>query len=158
MSTEQKKQSVEEHMKLLERRANVVRSRLMRAVDALDVRRHQVTETVVDVKEAAPKIGLSAAFAVAAVAGAILGMRAFVRSRRDRLLTHRIKRVVGGFRVQPKPSLVSQIFEKAILTFVTMAATEVSRRTLKNLVDGRSPDGRLAVGQALEAHHQSMNG
>ena len=41
---------------------------------------------------------------------------------------------------------------------VTMVATETSRRVLKNFVDGRMPDGRLAAGHALDVHHEAMKG
>lgn len=50
------------------------------------------------------------------------------------------------------------MFQKVTLTVVTMVVTEATRRAMKNALDGRLPDGRLAVGAALEAHHQAMNG
>jgi hypothetical protein len=156
MSAEDKKQSVEEHMKMLERRANVVRSRLLRAVDALDTRRHQVTEIGVQAKEAAPKVGLSLLGIAAVSAGALLGLRAYVKSRRQRMLSFRVQRFLGALplRVEKKPSFAVDALQRLAMTALTVLVTEATRRGLKNVVDGRFPDGRLAVGQALEAHRE----
>lgn len=157
MSAEQdKKQSVETHMKLLERRANIVRSRLLRTVDALDTRRHQVTEIGVQAKEAAPRVGLGLLGIVALSAGSLLGLRAYLRSRRERVLANRVRRFFGTFRVETKPSFGTQVVEKLAMTAITVLATEGTRRAMKNVLDGRFPDGRLAVGTALEAHHETM--
>jgi hypothetical protein len=138
--------------KILERRANVVRSRLLRTVDALDARRHQVTEIGVQAKEAAPKVGLSVLGIAALTAGSVLGLRAFLKKRRERLLAHRVKRFLGTFRVERKPSFAVQALQRVATTALTVLVTEATRRALKNVVDGRFPDGRLAVGTALEAH------
>jgi hypothetical protein len=154
MSAEDKKQSVEEHMKLLERRANVVRSRLLRAVDALDTRRHQVTEIGVQAKEAAPKVGLSVLGIAALSLGSVIGIRSYLKSRRQRLLSHRLQRLFGTFRVEKKPSFAKDAFQRIAMTALTVLVTEATRRAVTNVVDGRFPDGRLAVGQALEAHQQ----
>jgi hypothetical protein len=140
--------------KLLERRANVVRSRLLRAVDALDTRRHQVTEVGVQAKEAAPKIGLSVVGIAVLSAGTVLGLRAWLRSRRERQLAYRLNRFIGSFRVEKKPSFAVEALQRIVTTALTVLVTEATRRALVNVVDGRLPDGRLAVGQALEAHQQ----
>lgn len=158
MSAEDKKQSVEEHMKMLERRANVVRSRLLRAVDALDTRRHQVTEIGVQAKEAAPKVGLSVLGIAALTVGSVLGLRSYLKSQRERAFGYRVQRLLGTFRVEKKPSFAAEAFQRIAMTAITVLVTEATRRSLKNVVDGRMPDGRLAVGNALEAHHQTMNG
>lgn len=158
MSDEDKKQSVEQHTKMLERRANVVRSRLLRAVDALDTRRHQVTEIGAQAKEAAPTVGFSLLGVAALTAGSVLGIRAYLRSRRERVLGYRVKRLLGTLRVEKKPSFAAEALQRIAMTALTVLVTEATRRGLKNVVDGRMPDGRLAVGNALEAHHQTMNG
>lgn len=158
MSDEDKKQSVEDHMKMLERRANVVRSRLLRAVDALDTRRHQVTEIGVQAKEAAPKVGLGVLGFAALSAASLFGLRAVLKSRRERVFAHRVKRLLGTFRIEKKPSFAAEAFQRIAMTAITVLVTEATRRGLKNAMDGRMPDGRLAVGNALEAHHQTMNG
>lgn len=157
MSGEDKKQSVEEHMKMLERRANVVRSRLVRAVDALDTRRHQVTEIGEQAMEAAPKVGLSVLGIAALTAGSFLGLRAYLKSRRERVFGYRLKRLIGTFRVEKKPPFAVEALQRLAMTALTALATEATRRALKNVVDGRLPDGRMAVGAALEAHHENLN-
>ena len=138
--------------KILERRANVVRSRLLRTVDALDARRHQVTEVGVQAKEAAPAIGLSVLGIAALSVGSVLGLRAFLKSRRERALSYRVQRFLGTFRVEKKPSFAVQALRRVATTAITVLVTEATRRALKNVVDGRFPDGRLAVGTALQAH------
>lgn len=141
-----------ERQKILERRANVVRSRLLRAVDALDARRHQVTEVGVQAKEAAPKIGMGVLGIAALGLGSALGLRAFLKSRRERLFSYRVQRLLGTFRVERKPSFFAEAFQRITMTALTVLVTEATRRSLKNVIDGRFPDGRLAVGGALQAH------
>lgn len=158
MNNENKPLSVDEHMSRLERRARVIRSRLLRTVDALDARRHQVSDAVVVVKREAPRIGLSLLGLVAVAAGTVLGIRSYVRSRKERLLTTRVRRFVTQLRPERRPPFALVMFQKVTLTVVTMVVTEATRRAMKNALDGRLPDGRLAVGAALEAHHQAMNG
>lgn len=151
-----KKQSIEEHMKLLERRANVVRSRLLRTVDALDTRRHEVTEVAVVAKEAAPKVGLSLLGIAALSVGSFIGIHSIMKSRRERVLAFRVRRFVQSFRVEKKPSFGVQMLQRLATTALTVLATEATRRVMKNAIDGRMPDGRLAVGEALQAHHEAL--
>lgn len=143
-----------ERQKILERRANVVRSRLLRTVDALDARRHQVTEVGVQAKEVAPKVGVSLLGVVALGMGTAFGLRALFKSRRERLFSYRVQRLLGSFRVEKKPSFAAEAFQRIAMTALTVLVTEATRRSFKNVIDGRFPDGRLAVGHALEAHQQ----
>jgi hypothetical protein len=157
MSTE-KHPSVAAHMHLLERRADVVRARLIRTIDALDNRRHRVTEMGDHAKQLAIPIA-AAVLGVAAIAiGATLGLKAFFRARRRRSLQGRFDGLVRRVRVEKKPPYWQQLIQKAGLTLVTMAATELGRRVTKNALDGRTPDGRLLVGKALDAHHDALAG
>lgn len=144
-------------MNRLERRANVIRSRLLRTIDALDVRRHQVTETVHEAKALAPRIGITVLGVVAVTAGAVAGIRAWVKGRRERLLAYRVRHFFAELRAPRQPAFGVQLVQRVTLTIVTMAATELTRRTLKNTLDGRLPDGRLAVGTALESHHRALS-
>ena len=97
--------------------------------------------------------------ALAAVSiGSVAAIVGLVRSRRRQKLGRRVSALVTRFRAPAPPSLASQAIQRVTLTFVTMLATEVSRRTVKNLVDGRLPDGRLPVGRALDAHHDALKG
>ena len=149
---------IDKHMKALERRANVVRSRLLRTVDALDTRRHQVTEVGEQAKEAAPKVGMAVLGFAAAAVGVVFGVRYLVVRRKERLLGYRVQRFLTQLRVEKEPSLAAQIAQRFTFTVVTMVATEASRRAMKNFVDGRMPDGRLAVGHALDVPHEAMQG
>jgi hypothetical protein len=56
--------------------------------------------------------------------------------------------------VERKPSFAAEAFQRIAMTALTVLVTEATRRSLKNVIDGRFPDGRLAVGAALEAHQQ----
>jgi len=135
--------SVDDKMKMLERRANVVRSRLLRAVDALDNRRHQVVE----LGHTARQMAIPAAISVVGVAIALglgaLGVGLVIGASRRRSLGYRVKHALQGLELVPQPpSLARRLFDKTALTLVSIAASEVGRRTLHNFVDGRMPGGR----------------
>ena len=154
---------VDERMKRLERRARVIRSRLLRAVDALDARRHHVVEVGEHVKEAA-KPAAASLLAIAALFGAsVFAFSLAVKARRSRSLSYRMsqafKRLELGKRLDlaPRPSMARTLFEKVALSVMTFAATELAKRLTKNIVDGRLPDGRLAVGRALDQHHARLS-
>lgn len=149
--------TLDEKRSRLERRANVVRSRLLRAVDALDARRHQVVE----VAETARKVAVPAAAAVLGIVG-LFGMSALAfgiamkRRRRDSF-SYRLAEAVREMELVPRPSIASRVLEKTLTTVASLAATELARRALQNAFDGRLLDGRLAVGHALDAHHRAVN-
>ena len=149
---------IDTHTKALERRANVVRSRLLRTIDALDTRRHQVTEVGAQAKEIAPKAAMLLLGIAAVSACVVLGIRHYVRSPKERFLSYRVEQFLRQFRVEKPPSFAVQVAQRLTFTVVTMVATETSRRVMKNFVDGRMPDGRLAVGHALDLHHEAMKG
>ena len=156
MSSADDKKSPDEKIELLERRAKVVRSRLLRAVDALDARRHQVVE----IGDTAKKLAVPAAVAVVGIA-AVLGVGAFalgiaVRSRRRRTFAERAVAAIRDLDLSPRPSLGKRVFDRAVLTVVSIATTELALRALKNIIDGRRLDGRLAVGRALDVHHDAL--
>jgi hypothetical protein len=156
MSADGKERSPESTRQMLERRANIVRSRLLRTVDALDSRRHQVE----NIGDQAKKLAMPVAatfLGVAVVAfGTVMGIRSVFKRRHERLLSVRIGHALDRWRAPKRQSVFEEVSRKALATVVTMVATEVARRTLKNVIDGRLPDGRVAVGQALEAHHQEL--
>jgi hypothetical protein len=150
--------SVDERMHILERKAKVVRSRLLRAVDALDARRHQVEKIGETAKDVAMPLAISAGAVVALFGASAIAFTFALRSRRRRSLSFRVSRALRGLElVQPKQaSFGRRLVEKAAMSLVTLAATEIGKAALKNAVDGRFPDGRLAVGSALGAHHQNL--
>jgi hypothetical protein len=155
MSTE-KHPSVAAHLRLLERRADVVRSRLIRTIDALDNRRHRVTEMGTHAKKLLVPIVACVVGAAVVAVGVGFGLKAMFRARRRRSFEWRAKSAFGRLRVEKKAPYWQQLLQKAGLTLVTMAATELGRRVTKNALDGRTPDGRLLVGKALDAHHDAL--
>jgi len=157
MSADERDRSPEEHRKLLERRANVVRARLLRTIDALDSRRHQVENIGATAKKVALPVAASFLGIAVVAAGTVLGIRAVLKSRHNRLLSTRIENAIERWRPQRRPSLLSEGLRKALLTAITVVATEAARRTVKNVIDGRLPDGRLAVGSALDVHHKELS-
>lgn len=137
-------------MDRLERRANVVRSRLLRTIDALDERRHQVAEIGSKAKRVVPIAGLVALGIAGLAAGSIIALRAYLRGRKAR------RTFIPRLRIEKKPSMLLQLLQKVVLTAATAIAAEVSRRMTKNALDGRLPDGRLAVTGPLGLHHEQM--
>src|SRR5687768_12556851 len=136
--------SPEEHRKLLERRANVVRSRLLRTIDALDARRHQVEV----IGEQAKKVALPVAATF--LGGAVVGIRSIFKRRHERLLSVRFANAIERWRPQKKPSFMEDLGRKALSSLVMLVTTEVARRSLKNVFDGRLPDGHLVETRMVE--------
>lgn len=147
-------EEIRERAERLERRAKVVRSRLLRAVDALDERRHQVQRITKQAKKMAlPMVAATAGVLVLFGLSAVC-FSAAIRRRRRLSAGERAAEFVRRWELVPRPSFARMAAERAALTFLSYAVTEVARRATKNLVDGRLPDGRLvAAAPALEAHH-----
>lgn len=150
---------MDEDVVLLERRANMVRSRLLRTIDALEARRHQVTEIGHEAKRLAKPAMLTFAAIAAVTAGGALGIGYLLARRRERKnsLLHQLVAIAENLHVEPKPSFAAELLKKVTYTAVTIVTTEVVRRTAKNAFDGRLPDGRLAVAGALDAHHEELS-
>ena len=163
MSPPNEEVPVDERMKRLERRAKVIRSRLLRAVDALDARRHHVVEIGTHAKEVAKPAALSLLGIAALFGASVFAFSLALKAKRRRSLKFRLteglKDLQLGKRLDlfPQPSLSRRIFEKVTLSVMTFAATELAKRMSKNVVDGRLLDGRLAVGRALDAHHGQLS-
>jgi len=163
MSPPNEELPVDERMKRLERRAKVIRSRLLRAVDALDTRRHQVVEVGTHVKEVAKPAALSLLGIAALFGASVVALSLAVKARRRRSLKFRLTEGLEGLKlgkrlgISTQPSLTRRVFEKVTLSVMTFAATELAKRLSKNVVDGRLLDGRLAVGRALDQHHGQLS-
>lgn len=141
--------SPDERLARLERKADVLRSRFARALDALDTRRHQVMEVGKQAKAMA-KPALMTLLGVGALVGlGVLAVGAAWRAKRQRRLSNRLSdgvaHAIQRVDAARKPSLARQTFERLILTAVTFAATELAKRAAKNAADGRFPGGRLAT-------------
>jgi hypothetical protein len=135
---ERRELSLEERRVRLERKADVIRSRLLRHVDALDARRHQITGAAQRARAVAP--GLLGAIVAASgllVAGiALVGWA--VRVRRRRLLSYRIASALAPFRTPARSPLLAELGRRLLVTVVTVAATELARRGARGALDGRA--------------------
>ncbi len=135
-----------ERIRLLEQKANVIRSRLLRAVDVLDTRRHQVAEMGAHARQmvkpvALSVLGIAALFGVGAIA---VGLT--IASRRRRSLRGRVSHALQKLDLVPQPTLARRVFERITLSMMTVAASELAKRMAKNVVDGRPPGHRRAEG------------
>jgi hypothetical protein len=141
-----------ERMRLLERRAQAIRSRFLRAVDALDERRHQVVAAGNYAKGIAKPAALSVLGIAVLVGVGALAVKLTLRARRERSLSGRASRLLQRLELVPKPSVGLRIFEKAVVSILTIAANEVMRQMTKGYGVGRFPTKRLEEGAAHEAH------
>ena len=123
--------SLEERRARLERKAEVIRSRLLRHVDALDARRHHVTDVGRRAKDVAPR-AVALVLAAGALTGAAIGLVTWaVRARRRRLLSVRVAEALAPRRARRRPSLGAELGRKMLVSFVTIAASELARRAVR---------------------------
>ena len=136
--------TITERRERLERKANVIRSRLLRRIDALDTRRHQVTALAVSSRKYALPAGIALVGGVAVVAGLAFGLKKlFARKPEKNLGTH-LRSVIDALQIQPpRPSMMSELMRRVVLTSATILATEAARRTAMSFFDGRDFRGRL---------------
>lgn len=139
-----------ERLARLERRAEVIRSRFVRALDALDARRHQVVEVGKQAKAMAKPAVMTILGGAVLLGLGIFAVGAAFRARRRRSLSNRLSDGVAHAmqRVDAarEPSLARKMFDRLALTLVTFIATELGKRATKNAVDGKFLDGHRASG------------
>lgn len=141
MST--KSVSLDEQRARLERRANVIRSRLLRTIDALDNRRHQVQELGHHAKRLATPVAFTLAGAAVLALGTTLAIRAIVEKRKSRSFTYRLSKALAPLRAEVKPPIWHDALRKVTLTFVGMIATELAKRGVVKLFEARAPEPKL---------------
>lgn len=144
--------SLEEHRNRLERRANVIRSRLLRTIDALDTRRHQVTELSQHAKRLAVPVAATVAGVALLAFGTAFAVARYVRHRRERTLRYHVSSLLARVRTEPRPSIVEDALRKLAVTVVSIVASEFAKRSMKNVLDGRVPSGRLLVGKVTDGN------
>lgn len=131
--------SLEEQRSRLERRANVIRSRLLRTIDALDNRRHQVQELWHHAKRlAAPAVASILGVAVVA-AGTAFAIRTLVERRRERALTYRMSKALAPLRAPVRPPLWQEAFRKLALAVIGVIGSELAKRGMHTLVERPRP-------------------
>jgi hypothetical protein len=122
----------------IERRANVIRSRLLRTIDALDNRRHQVQEIGHHAKRLAVPLAATLVGAVVIAAGATFAVRALLERRRERHFSYRLSKAVAPFRAEVKPPFWQDALRKLTLTAVGILASEFTKRGAHAFLDGRT--------------------
>jgi hypothetical protein len=142
--TKPKELSLTEQRSRLERRANVIRSRLLRTIDALDNRRHQVQEIGHHAKRLAAPVGASLIGMLAVGVGTTFAIRALMERRRERSFTYRLSKALAPLREQHKPPFWQDALRKVALTAIGLLATELVKRGTRGLLAERGPIGLLA--------------
>ena len=142
--------SLAEQRSRLERRANVIRSRLLRTLDALDTRRHQVQEIGHHAKRLAVP-AVATLVGVAAVAlGTTLAIRALVQHRRERHFGYRLAKAMAPFRSEPRRSFWGEALRKMAISALGIAASELAKRGTKGLLAARSVDHALLPAASID--------
>ncbi len=131
--------ALEEQRARLERRANVIRSRLLRTIDELDDRRHQVQE----LGHHAKRLAIPAAFSVVGVAlvaaGTAFAVRALVERRRSKDFGYRLAKALAPFREARRPPLWKDALRKVTLAMLGVVATELAKRGAHALLANQAP-------------------
>lgn len=138
MSAKPKDLTLDEQRSRLERRADVIRSRLLRTIDALDKRKHHVQEISQKAKRLAMPVGAAFVGMLLLSAGAVLVVRSLAHSRRERRLGYRISRALEPLRAQ-RPSFWGEALRRVSLTALAVVATELAKRGVKVALVARTP-------------------
>jgi hypothetical protein len=126
---------LDEQRSRLERRGNVIRARLIRAIDALDKRRHHVEEIGHDAKRVAMPVAGALFGVVILAAGTTFAVRVLAQRRREQSFRFRLTRLAAApFRVEPQPSFWRQALRKVALAVIEMAAAELATRGTRGLL------------------------
>ena len=142
MSTKSSSLALDQQRLRLERRAALIRSRLLRTIDALDVRRHQVAELGHHAKRlAAPFAATAVGVAVVAV-GTAFAIRVLVERRRQRRFGYRLAKALAPLRVRAEPRLPlwQEALRKVTLTVLGIVASAAAKRATRGLLIDRATD------------------
>lgn len=148
------------HHEFIARKRNLIVQRLVRVLDALDNKRHKVSEVVSDVASFIP--GHSSSSSTSSSSGSGLALPAGDSARNaligaaaggavfalGLLLEHRrrernrplrvIQRAWFKYAMPPQPSLISRLVTEAVGSLVLSVAQEAARSTVNRLIEGRS--------------------
>jgi hypothetical protein len=149
-STKPKALSLDEQRSRLERRANVIRSRLLRTIDALDNRRHQVQEIGHHAKRLAAPVGASLIGFVAIGVGTTFAVRALLERRRERSFTYRLSKALAPLRQPPRPPFWQDALRTVALAAIGIVATELVKRGAHGVLADRGPIGLLPPAQTAQ--------
>jgi hypothetical protein len=143
MSPKTETLSIEERRSRLERRANVIRSRLLRTIDQLDHRRHQVQEIGHRAKRLALPVGAAIVGVVVLTAGAAFAVRALVHQRRSRRLGYRVTQALAPLRQERRLPFWKEALRRVALAALGILASELTRRGARVLADAPAPSPKL---------------
>jgi hypothetical protein len=139
-----------QRLEQLELKAKLIRERLLRVVDAIETRRHRISDAghrALEAGQHAKQLAKPVAVSVLAIA-LLLGLAVLaaidtVRARRRLSLPNRVSHAIQRLDLVRQPSLARRIFERFTLAVVTFVTTELTKRMSKNLVQGyvRAPIG-----------------
>ncbi|MBX3190516.1 MAG: hypothetical protein KF819_26180 [Labilithrix sp.] len=144
--TDRQELSLAERRTRLERRANVLRSRLLRTVDAIDTRRRQITEIGHHAKRLVVPAAATLAGVAVLAAFAGLTIRALIRRRREHRLGHRVSHAIARLRPEPRRATFGASMRRLLAASLTLAVTEAIKRGLLGVFEGRAPLRRLTAG------------
>ena len=134
----------DDRMRRLERKARAIRARLLRTLDVLDERRHQIqhvkAEAQTFVRQArslAKPIGLGLLGASALAIAGVYFLGHALLARRRRSLSWRVSNTVDQLRRGRPPALGRRLVERLVLTVGSIIAAEIAKRSSRNLLEGR---------------------
>jgi hypothetical protein len=119
---------------ILERKANVVRSRLMRTIDALDRRRHRAVATTEHLERAAAPVA-AMVFALLTVGSGVayVAHRASVRRHRNAWRNLLARRLAPS---RPaRPSFFAEAARRAALALIMIAVQELGKRAVRHALE-----------------------
>ncbi len=146
MST--KSLALEEQRSRLERRADVIRSRLLRTIDALDNRRHQVTELGHHAKRMAVPVAVSVVGVAIVAAGTTFAIRALFERRREQSFGYRLAKALAPLRQPARTPFWQDALRKVTLTALGIIAGELVKRGARGVLQGRAPQLATSVAAA----------
>ena len=129
--------ALEEQRARLEKRADVIRSRLLRTIDALDNRKNQVTELGHHAKRMAIPVATSFVGAAVLAAGMTVAIHALIERRRERRFGYRLAKALAPFRQPPRAPFWQDALRKMTLAALGMIAGELVRRGARGALQGR---------------------
>lgn len=138
--------ALEEQRSRLERRADVIRSRLLRTIDALDNRRHQVTELGHHAKRMAVPIAASVVGIAILAAGTTFAVKALIERRRERRFGYRLAKALAPFRQPPRTPFWQDALRKVTLTALGIIASELVKRGAHGALQGSAAPPQLGPG------------
>jgi hypothetical protein len=141
--------SIADRMEMLERRANAVRSRLFRAVDALDERRHQVARISSSARKVAVPALLSALGVAVLLGAGVVSLGMAIRTRRRARLSARMGSIFRGLVPVRQASFGRRALDKIGMSLLTFAVTQIAKRASSDLL---RPEPRRLTAPAVASH------